>query len=176
MNDPPVSYLRKKKFLEEILRRIFNFFDLAYERKFVKSIDRIVVLDERNKKMAESFYGRPVSVIRSGLDFEKFYAPPRNKDYSREPMKFLAVGIMMSHRRFEDAILAADILRKAGRNFRLTVISQVSSGNPYAPKIISLTDSLGLRGFVDLRFSENGISDGELLDFYRGSDVFLFPN
>jgi glycosyltransferase involved in cell wall biosynthesis len=176
MNDPPISFLPKKTFLEEISRRIFNFFELIYERKFVRSVDRIVVLDGRNKKMAESFYGRPVSIIRSGLDFEKFYHPSRKRDYSKQPMKFLALGIMMPHRRFEDAILAADILRNAGRNFRLTVVSQSSPGNPYGAKIISLADSLNLRDVVDLRLSESGISDKELFDFYRDSDVFIFPN
>ncbi len=177
MNDPPISYLPKNNFLEEVLRRIFNFFDLTYEKRFIKAVDRIVVLDERNRKMAENFYQRPADIARSGLEFEKFYAPVKQRNFRDRPAKLLGLATLLSpHRRFEDIIRATDILRKKRRSISVTLLNRGSSMSAQALELKALIKSLDLEEIIDFIFTEAGISDVELKRAYAEHDIFIFPN
>lgn len=173
MNDPPISYLSKGNTLLDFLVKVFNFFELIYERRFARAVDVIAVLDRRNAAMAARYYHRPVEVVRSGLDFDKFYGSRAPKE-SGLPLRVLSFGIGAPHRRFEDVVLAAKILAQEGKKIRVTILSH--SGGDYAEKISRLIHDEKLKDVVAFRLSDKGISDEELRRVYRENDVFVFPN
>lgn len=175
MNDPPVSYLSKGSAFLDVLVRLFNTLELLYERRFLGSVTAIAVLDVRNKKMAERYYRRPVKIVRSGLDFQKFFKPihPRS---TGTPLAIFSMGIGLPHRRFEDVVSAAEILRDRHQPVRVTIFSQSFGDNPYLDTIRGLIQKRKLDGVIDLRIATTGINDEELVKIYQEHDVFIFPN
>ncbi|MCR4328830.1 MAG: glycosyltransferase family 4 protein [Patescibacteria group bacterium] len=171
MNDPPISYRPKSTLFFEWGRRMWNIFEGVYERRFMRVIDTIFVLDKRNKELVKRFYKHPSIILGSGVDFNYFHHSV--KRYSSErPLHILGVGIFFPHRRFEDIIRAAGILRDKGVAFEVHIIGDPAD-EPYASLLYGLVKELRLESCVKFL---GKVMEKDLLLNYRESDVFVFPN
>ncbi len=178
MNDAPskiISHIvaedlgvaHKLPFWKKIFYKCIDWLDL----KFIKAQDKIVVLDNRDRDWSREFYNKDAIVVRSGSDLGKFaYASRGNLPVK---IKILLTGIFLPHRRFEDAILAAEILRNERVDFVMDIIGGYDEKDKYYQKIRRLIDDKDLVDRVKLL---GRVSDDELVKSYSTHDVFLFPN
>lgn len=172
MNDPPFSYKKKDGFFMEAARLVFIFFELIYERRFLNATDVIFVLDNRNQKMVEKYYGKKSIIIGSGVNFQYFYQLPHKLDKSKF-VKLLGVGIFLPYRRFEDIISAVRILRDRGYKVEANIIGDRSSDIEYSRRLEELVISFRLQ--KEVKFLGK-VGEKELLNAYHASDIFIFPN
>lgn len=150
------------------------------EKPVVRQIDRIVALDHRVKNILEKHYGRPVDVIRSGLDASSFFARPQARDEVRarhhiSPDDFLLLwlGILEPHRRLEDALEALRLLHLRGRkNVRLLIAGAADFTPAYARKLQEITARYRLNDFVRFHFAP--VPEGEMADYYSAADALVY--
>ncbi len=146
------------------LRRIIN---AVHDRRevlpYVRAQDTIAVLDERDKAWVRMHFNKGATVIRNGVDPLAFTYTPHAVQV---PLHLLMAGICFPHRRFEDGIEAARLLRERGID---AVVDIVGSFNPQDPYYRSLQKP----NWVTFH---GAVSEEELRRFYRGSSVFIFPN
>lgn len=166
MNDMPMYQWNPKKVLKTALFHLKPAF-----RGYVKSFDKIVVLDHRNLEQVQRNFGRSAKVVRSGLDIEKF--PFHLREHPGKIIRLLSIGIFFPHRRIEDTIEAMSILTQKGYQVVLHYVGNDDMGMGYAREIYSLVDKLDL---CDKVFFHKRVSDQKLLQLYRDADIFVFPN
>ncbi len=172
MNDPPFMYLPKVSIFYDLASRIFNLYKDIAERKFFRFIDSVVVLVERNKKWAEARRLK-AKIVWSGLEFERFSAPPKHIENKKE-FTLLGVGALNKYRRFEDIIGAIKILREKKINTQAIIVCKnIWKEDLYAAELKSLAQKQGVDKYIDLRFE--GASDEELKSLYSTSDFFILP-
>jgi len=140
-------------------------------KKYVKDFERIVVLDNSNRKTVQSIFKIRPEVVRSGLDINEFKF--HEKDIDKRNIKLFSNGVIYEHRRIEDTINAIYILRKRGYNVTFNYAGSEKYAVGYKKKLIKLIDKQKLNDYVIFRGS---VSENELIDLYRISDVFIFPN
>lgn len=153
-------------------RRIKSYFLNKYknlrERKYFKAVDLVTPLSRYEESWCKE-RELPVKIIRSGLDFQKFFSEVRHPETK---FKILCIGALGPHRRFEDAIRAVAELRKRNCEVKLTVVcKEIGNENQYRKKLLDLLDTLELKNEVELLF--NGLNDKELVELIKTSDVFV---
>ncbi len=133
----------------------------------------------RNAKLITSvseFLGRhikryagntPVRVIPNVVDHTLFYPPPSHA--SGEPLRFVTVAHLESHKGIDYLIDAAGILKKEGYDFRVTIVGDGSRREEYEKRI----RRLGLERFLMLVGEK---SHSEVARLMRESDVFVLPS
>lgn len=164
---PPVQWL-----FDRVMSRL--------EKPVVRQIDRIVALDHRVKRILESYYGRPVDVIRSGLDSVSFRAQPDAREvirarYGIEPADFLLLwlGILEPHRHLEDALEGLRLLRLRGRtNIRLLIAGTPEFAPGYVRRLQELVERYRLGNFV--RFHLSAVPESEMADYYSAADALVY--
>ncbi|HTR48039.1 MAG TPA: glycosyltransferase family 4 protein [Verrucomicrobiae bacterium] len=152
----------------------------SLERPVVRQIDRIVSLDHRVKRILECHYGRPVDVIRSGLDASSFSARPEARRVIRERhglptggFVLLWLGILEPHRRIEDTIEALRLLHLHGRrNVSLLIAGTATFAPGYARKLRDLVSRYRLDDFV--RFHLAAVPEKEMSDYYSSADALVY--
>jgi glycosyltransferase involved in cell wall biosynthesis len=172
MNDPPISYRPKPTFLFELGRRVWNVLELWYERRFLREIDTVFVLDRRNQDLVRRYYRRGSVIIGSGVDFSYFYHPVHRIEPGR-PVRVLSIGIFARYRRFEDVIAAIGILRDRTVAAELDLVGDYAADAGYAAELTAQVARLSLGDRVHFR---GRVSEKELLAYYHASDIFVFPN
>lgn len=173
MNEIPFSYLPKDSLFLEFMRRIYSVFGRFLEWRFFKSIDCVTTLNSFDAAWAKKNISSPVMIVESGCDFEKFYAPVKKINAAR-PARLLAVGIFAPHRRFEDVIEAVAILVAKGISLHALILGTGGDiESAYAKFLADLVKKLKLQNFVKTELRH--LSDSELKEFYRESDIFVFP-
>lgn len=170
-NDPPFLYLPKDNFIYDLLSRGYNLLKRALERPYFSSIDQSVVLDHYNGAWAAE-RGIPSSTVRSGVDFEEFYAPARK--ISTRRLRILGFGALNKYRRFEDLIEAAALFRRAGYDPQLTIICKdIWNQGEYREFLKRRVRELDAEAFTTLHF--DGVSKQKLRETYHANDVFVLP-
>lgn len=162
-------YIKGKSIPETLFRYWDN---LMFQFLYKPHLQKIIVLDEMNKHLVKKHLHSEAVVLRSGIDQKKFFY----KRTYRNPKTFqlLATGIFFPHRRFEDIINALSILvKKKITNIHLNIIGQQSTDQVYADYIDDLIRKNHLEKYVTLL---GRVSEKELQNAYRASDIFLFPN
>ena len=107
--------------------------ELAYrfvgqsDRRAIRSLDAICVLDQRNRRMVERAFGRDAQVIQSGAAPRFFDAPSRAEARARlgidsDEFAVLSVGILLPHRRHQDTVKAIGLMPAEGRRTKLRLI------------------------------------------------------
>ncbi len=139
-------------------------------------VDRVLVLDERNRSILRCGKGLAAEVVRSGIDLEAFARPPSRAEARAAlglPKSFiaLAVGIHFPHRRHEDLIHAFASLEG---DARLLLVGSPRHAPAYFESLRRLAAELGVADRT--RFVTEQVTDAELATFYRAADVFVFPN
>jgi len=148
--------------------RLFDFYD---KHAFIKHQDAIVVVDDFNRKLVGKYLGLRALTVRSGPDFEYFKfnekIPPKNS------IKILTSGILMPHRRYEDAIRALTILKSQGVKPILEIIGDTDNDTKYFARLQQLVRDLKLETEVIFR---GRVTDEELIAAYHNNDVYTFQH
>ena len=174
-NAPPFMFLKRSNPLSNIFGSAFQFFKELSSSRYFRAIDRVAVLDFFNKKWSEDRGFKDVFVIRAGVDFDKFYSPAKKISPEKSQnlqVRILALGALNPYRRYDDIVLAVSILRGWGYNASLLVIANnIWQEDKCRDDLVRLVESKNLQPYVDFEFS--GVSDEELRQAYRESDVFV---
>jgi D-inositol-3-phosphate glycosyltransferase len=140
--------------------------------------DSIVVLDERNARMARTAYRRPAEIVRSG-PARAFFDPP-SREAARERLGIDAAaffvfgfGILFPHRRHEDLIAAAARLRDLP-GLVVHVVGSPHAAPQQAEVLGAAIKAEGVGDVVTLRAT--GLPEAELRDYYAAADAYVFPN
>ncbi len=159
---------RTNNFIENIYWKMFNFII----RQKIKNVAKIIVLDKRNKNLCKKYYKRNAIIVRGGIDTCLFKNINIKKDNKK--IEILANGIFFPHRRFEDLVLAAKILRDAKiNNFHITINGKNLRCYNYYVFIKRLIESNNLNSYISII---NGMSKIELKKTYLKTNIFVFPN
>jgi glycosyltransferase involved in cell wall biosynthesis len=137
---------------------------------FVRAQDAIVVLDNLNKEYAKKYFGRDAIIVRSGLDQEQFSYSGKRAD---DKLNILLTGILLPHRRAEDAIEAVKLLHDRGIDANLNIIGRTDMDPHYSEKLMGL---VRLRGLADRIKFFGKVTEEDLVKAYRINDAFVFPN
>ena len=155
------------------IRRIFSWIADWYDiRRFIRVQNCIAVLDRRDKKLVETFFGKEAIIVRNGIDTSYFPYRKRTPPVSRKT-SFLMSGIFLPHRRFEDGIKAAATLRAEGFDVHTVIVGDYNYDKAYYQRLQMLIDSLGMKHAVTFR---GRISENDLIQAYHGNDILIFPN
>ncbi|MBI1975106.1 MAG: glycosyltransferase family 4 protein [Parcubacteria group bacterium] len=172
-NDPPFIYAPKRNPIFAFLGKIFHVYKKIAERPYLRVIDRAITLDQWNQRWLAK-RGVEATVVRSGVDFENFYAPVRDIAGRRNTIKLLGIGALNVYRRFEDIIDTVEILRRHGHDASATIIAKDIWGEPQCRQfLIRRARSKGVEAAVTFYF--DGASNEELRRAYRESHVFILP-
>lgn len=157
---------------ERLTARLRDWLDRT---RFIQSQDAIAVLDRFNRALVKAYFGRDATIVRSGLDLERF--PYRSRPLRvGKHIELLAAGILFPHRRFEDAIRAVKIVaERSGGDPRLTIIGSAAGAGAahYFNRLADLVRREGLEARVTFA---GEVPDDELVRAYQSCDTFLFPN
>src|SRR5712692_3610887 len=125
MNDMPMYRWSRQHVLKTTLFHLKPKF-----REHVRSFDKVVVLDEWNKRQLEQTFQRPAEILRGGIDVERFTFLRRKRQPGR--FRILSTGIFLPHRRIEDTVEALCMLRRKGCKVRLDHVGSSDRGMSYA--------------------------------------------
>jgi glycosyltransferase involved in cell wall biosynthesis len=177
-NDPPWPSGAASPFsLRALSRRLF----FRYDAAAVRRIDRVVVLSEYARGLLEGTYGIDSAVVRSGVDLDslRLGAPGEAEGVRRRhripPDHFLilALGILMPHRRLEDALHAVAALINEGRRVHLLIAGSAEQYPLYADSLREL--ARWLRIAKNVTFA-GAVAESDLRRYYHACDAFVFPN
>ncbi len=172
MNEPPYQYLPKESLFYDFASHLYNIWKDLSARKYFYSIDGVAVLVNRYKAWADE-RGLRATVIRSGLDFKKFYSPLRDIR-NKKKFEILSIGALNRYRRFEDTVRAAKILRGKGVDTRVRIIAKnIWRENEYQKELTDFVNQEKMSDFVELNFE--GVSETELPKTYSAADFFVLP-
>jgi glycosyltransferase involved in cell wall biosynthesis len=164
-----------------LLQNHQSFFDSIYifwwkiSAKFIKIyINKIIVLDNLNKKIVDKYIKTPVFIVRSWLNKEKFQYNNKYIDLKNKNIQFLCTSIFSRHRRYEDVINALSIIKNNWyNNFSLDIIWDKNWDINYYNKIVELVNTNNLNSNVNFLWK---VSEKVLMQKYNESDIFLYPN
>lgn len=169
-NDPPYTYTPKGRAIRDFMSRTYNQFKDFTQRKYLRAVDRVAVLDGYNERWCKARGLHPV-VIRSGVDFDYFHAQVHDIKKGG-PVRIIAVGALNLYRRFEDIIEAVAALRSEDREVSLLIVCKnIWSDDVYRDKLSKLVQTLGLQDSVQLKF--DGLSNEDLKKAYAESDIYI---
>lgn len=172
MNDLPEYKANLKGVIESLLSPINGeiFFRLKHT-KYIKKIDKIVVMDNLNKNKLKDNLELESVIVRNGLDIEKFKF--KKREILGNKLKIMSNGIFFPWRRFEDLIDALKIVKDRGIEFELNHVGTDARCKWYAEKIYKMVEDLGLTNYIVFH---GHVSEEKLIELYSTSDIFVFPN
>lgn len=151
------------------------------ERRLVRQVDQIAALDRNSMAILQQTYGRPVQIVRTGLDTDVLAPNPEGRQRIRERHKIapgeylmLWLGIFEPFRRLEDLVEAMGIIRNSHPGIRLLVVGRQDTSPVYARHIVNLVSAHGLNGRIE--FVSKAVPETEVPEYYSACDVFAFPN
>src|SRR3989344_682020 len=159
----------RHSFFRRLVMRVLDWYD---RERFIAGQDIIAVLDHFNEGLVRKYLGRESSITRLGIDAKQFSFVPHEPP-SAPRLKMLVIGIFFQHRRFEDAIEAAALLRARGCDVSLTIIGSPKPAPAYAERLRRLVTERELGDFVTFA---GEVSESDLIRAYREHDVFVFTN
>ncbi len=155
-----------------IIYKLFVFLQKFIAWLSLRKIVKVIVLDKRNQRLCKNIYKKDATVIRSGIDINKYIY--ERKTYKKSNYQVFASSIFFPHRRFEDIVDAIDILKnKKITNIHLTINGINTRSYDYYLFIKKRIKQKKLAKFITL---VNGMSEEKLINTYRKSDIFVFPN
>lgn len=178
-NDVPNFHEKMRDARSGRLSRLIYRLDYLYDRAQARKIDLIVFLSRWAESEFKAIYSARTRVVRSGSDPERFRPGGDRKKvrtrfgFSDQDFVVLWLGIVMPHRRLQDAILAIHHLKRQGNNVKLLVAGSGEAFPEYFQSLQTLTRDLNLEREVTFA---GKVPDDEMRDFYCACDAFLFPN
>jgi glycosyltransferase involved in cell wall biosynthesis len=180
-NDVPNFYEKAHKpgSPRGILGRLLYRLDYLYDRAQTRKIDLILFLSRWAEGEFKAIYPARSQVVRSGADPDRFKPGGDGQKirsrfgYADNDFVVLWLGIIMPHRRLQDAIEAVAKLKQKGVTVRLLLAGSGETFPDYFASLKSTTRELGLEDRVTFA---GKVPDEAMRDFYCACDVFLFPN
>jgi len=171
-NDPSRWHQPEKRTLRDIPYRFFGWLDTRQTKGFAA----ITTLSQWTAGVAERVFRSPVHVVRCGVDVRDVDRLHReeNRLNGHLGIRLLSIGILAPWRRFEDAIEAVRMARRAGLDCRLEIIGSDRFAHGYGLFLRRLVGHYGLTDWVDLRFES--VSEDELEKAFARADAAVFPN
>lgn len=180
LNDPPKTRTQtagaKIPLYKRLYKKLFgsDFIARKWEKIIFEgfhSADKIVVLDNLNKEKLREHFQVDSIILRGGLNLEDYKFIPRK--VSKGTIRIFCNGIFFPYRRYEDVIEALSILESKNIGFTLDHVGTPELDPVYASKIYDMVKALGMS--EDIIF-HGFVSESDLIDFYSGADIFIFPN
>ena len=183
-NDPPWPSARPATGARRLLsplrwlsRRAF----LWYDRRAARHVSRIVVLSHYAKSLVDATFDSDCTVVRSGVsldslrlsDAQEAVAIRREHGIPAESFLLLSLGILMPHRRLEDALTGVAGAVARGYDIHYLVVGSPAQYPEYAGRLRSLAHDLGLDGRVSF---VGAVADSRIKLYYHACDAFIFPN
>lgn len=173
-NAAPYMYVPKHNFFFDLLGQAFQQFKEMSSKRYFRAIDKVAVLDFFNKKWSEARVLQNVTIIRCGVDFEKFYAPVKDftEKAKQKSVQLFALGALNAYRRYDVVVRAVKVLCEQGIDTRaLIVCNNIWHEDEVKDSLIRLVKELHLEKFIDFRFA--GVTEKELRTAYQTSDFFV---
>ena len=175
-HDPAISSSRLQK-LKLLIKNLISLPIKTYDKKSVSEINEIVVLSELVRKQIASYYGASPTIIRLGVDVDKFSKGDGSwvKPYhSIRGSSFLLLTVcsLIFRRRLEDVIQAIGILVSQGYDIKYIIVGRTTSEPEYTQFIRAQIAEHNLENHV-LLIGE--VSEEELVDYYDVCDAFIWP-
>lgn len=173
-NAAPYLYIPRRQLFADLLGWVYQWGKEITSKKYFRAIDKVIVLDFLNKRWSETRGLKSVTVVRCGVDFDKFYAPV--KDFAArakaKKVQLFALGALNVYRRYDIVARAVKLLRNDGIDARAIIVANnIWQEDAVKDALTALVKELGIAPFVDFRFS--GVSEEELKRIYRESDFFV---
>lgn len=169
MNNPAYMRFPKDNFALDALNKLYIWYKDAVERKYFRAVDAVAVLSRYEEKWAKDRH-LPVSIVWSGIDFKRFYAPAKTQPGN--PAVLMGLGALAHPRRYEDIIDAVALLKQQGHAVRAKIIAKdVWNQAEYRAFLRARVAAGGVE--QEVQFNFDGVSEQGLRDAYRTSDVFL---
>ena len=169
-NEPPYWYYQ-----ESLLHHISWPLFAIWDKFVVNHIDRIVTLDRLNSLRVGNIYGRVPTMIRSGIDTEKFEnahsqaSARRILGLSEHGFVLLQVGTLVPHKRYEDSIRA--LARVQGKLDSQLIIVGAGIASERT-RLQELSKRFGVAKHVVFA---GAVTDDELPLYYAACDALIFP-
>ena len=151
----------------------------TYDRAQNRKADLTLFLSNWAESEFRAIYPGQTRVVRSGADPSRF-APGGDRlkirqrfGYGPDDFVLLWLGILMPHRRLQDAIEAVSLLASNGASVKLLLAGSERSFPEYCDSLKILVRELGVQEQVTFA---GKVADEEIRDFYCACDAFLFPN
>lgn len=158
--------------LNQLKKFFYQLVDKYDSAKYVKVQDRIAVLGQREQNWVKEEFGKEAALVRNGLSLEYFPFQKRESPRGKQ-CRLLMNGIFMPHRRFEDGLLALQLLTHRGYKAQLSIVGSYDPDDSYFKHVMNLVHNRGLKDRVKF-YGE--VSETELVRHYAEHDIFLFPN
>jgi len=161
------------------LRRYWYRLLYRYDRSKVRKLDLVTVLDQKGRDRFCAIYPIQAEVVRSGVDLQRFNTPSKGDEirsrygFDADAFLVLCLGILLPHRRLEDAIAAIARLRASNLNAKLLIAGSPASSLGYFADLQKFVRKLQLEAAVVFA---GGFTERELKQFYDACDAFLFAN
>lgn len=176
MHDIPlrsIARMRMPHTKRSVLRRFLGALLDYYETsRFINAQDYLTVHGNRDREWVREYFHKNAEVVHSGIDPAYFTyrakQPPR-----KNSVTLLMSGIFLPHRRFEDGIEAASLLKAQGYKVHLRIIGDYNFDTSYYCVLKEVAECRGI--IQEVTFCGN-ISEEELLNHYYTSDILVFPN
>ena len=143
------------------------------DRKRMRWMHASVVFDKTTADEFKRMTGSVPERMGSGLDVAKFEYRKRESVVKKGQISVLDVGVFFPHRRYEDLLNAAALLKKRGIGVKVTIVGSDRYDPVYAQKTRDLVAPLGLKD--DVAFLGE-VEETKLRRLYADADVFVFPN
>jgi len=143
------------------------------DKKRMRWMNIDVVFDKTTADEFRRMTGSVPVQMGSGLDVAKFEYRKRESVAKKGQISVLDVGVFFPHRRYEDLLNAAALLKKRGIGVKVTIVGSDRYDPAYAKKIRALVEPLGLKD--DVAFLGE-VGETELRRLYADVDAFVFPN
>lgn len=173
-NAPPFEYLKRGKFLYDMAGFFYGLLKKFTNRKYLKAIDSVIVLDHFNEQWSRAHGFKNIVVVRAGIDFKKFYAPVKNfkEKASRKAAQLLAVGALNAFRRYDNVIDAMRLLREWGYDARAVIVANnIWHEDKCRNDLQAMVEKYNLKPYVEFYF--DGMPEDNLIKTFQGSDIFI---
>jgi len=147
-----------------------------YDRRAVRHIDRVLVLNHRVQEQMAQHYQVDSEIVRTGVDSRRFAEGNGDSirhryDIAATTFVILTVALMMPRRRFEDVIEAVRLLTQRGIDVVYLIVGRTSYDEGYAQ---ALRDRIRDGGLTDRVHFAGEVSESALVDHYHASDAFVW--
>lgn len=173
MNDLPYIFdvLHNKDKKQQFPANLLSILLRQYDKRYIKEFKHITTLSNTNKKNIKKYFNIEANVVNTGTDIFYSQRKAQQRVNSKKELNLLTVGAFYPNRRYEDIILALDILKKKSkRDFKLKIIGYQKSAEEYYKYIVSLVKEKKLENSITFI---SDIDNEGLKGEYKKSDVFI---